>query len=152
MRVIWIGFLLMLTLWLAGCGSLPATNPLASETMVVSSVSGDKQLQLHKDQVWFDGPSRSLGIMIPKGDYVLSAEDEDYLYFKAPAQIELRIFSEGGYHQGLFDGGLALSKGLPDLMVPAFVYQDSNDEQKTMRWKLGGDFLRMEGRTWEKNY
>ena len=76
---------------------MPAANPLTEEPKAVSVIDDDKQLQLFENQVWFDGVQRSAGVMVPKGDYVLEAEDDDYFYFKAPTQIEFRIFTDGGY-------------------------------------------------------
>lgn len=37
-------------------------------------------------------------------------------------------------------------------LIPAAGYVDDDDASKTMVFKLGGDFLAMEGRQWRKSF
>ncbi len=37
-------------------------------------------------------------------------------------------------------------------MVPAEAYIDGDGTSKIMVWKLGGDFLAMEGKQWRKSF
>ena len=116
---------------------------------VVSTTSGTSgSLTLREPMVRLDAARATRGIRLPSGDYVLEAEDADYLYYRAPERIEFRIFADGQVQkQGFIPGGIYVSKAFIAL-VPAGVYQTSDDTHKTLIWKLGADFLRDEGTKW----
>jgi hypothetical protein len=48
-------------------------------------------------------------------------------------------------------GGLMLAKRAIRL-VPGAGYVDADGSSKKMVWKLGGDFLALEGRQWRKSF
>ena len=142
-------------LWfLVGCGLMPPQSPVTGEDRAVTPLQmQEKQVVFKEAMVWLDrtfSPTR--GIRFPEGVYTLEAEDKEYYYFRAPRDIEYRVFEDGRVVDGNFmPGGLYLGKKLL-MMVPAGAYLSVNEQNKTMTWRLGGDFLRMEGRTWERNF
>lgn len=139
---------------LSGCGLLPGGDPVMSEKRPVTPVAvRDKQVVFKESMVWYDRPfGATRGIMFPEGVYKLEAEDSEYYYFAAPKAIEYRVFSNGKAVDGRFiPGGLCLGKAFLK-MIPAAAYMTMDDKNKVMTWKLGGDFIRMEGSKWTKNY
>jgi len=102
--------------------------------------------------VWYAGPSRSTGIRFPSGLYPLEAEDADYWYFRSPEPLEFRSFENGRPTAEHSDpGGMMLGKRSLRT-VPAGAYIEGEGASKIMVWKLGGDFLAMEGRQWRKSF
>jgi hypothetical protein len=88
---------------------------------------------------------------LPEGTYALEAEDVDYLYFRAPRPIELRVLDHGQpVHGRDVPGGLAIAKGFS--MVPAATYIDAEPGTKTLVFKHGGEFLSMRGSKWKKSF
>ena len=86
------------------------------------------------------------------GTYELEAEGEEYLYFRAPVPIEMRVLEKGVPVDGRdYEGGLALSKSFIAL-VPAVAYVSVSETRKMHVMKMGNDFLRLEGRVWEKSF
>lgn len=139
---------------LNGCGLLlPSLNPVISEDRSVNpEIDQNKQVVFNLPMVWYDSMRKSRGILFPDGIYVLEAEDEEYYYFKAPKELEYRIFErEATANARFMPGGLYLSKNVFN-MVPAGAYLSVSEEMKTLTWKLGSDFLSMEGREWEKKF
>jgi hypothetical protein len=102
--------------------------------------------------VWYENAMRSSGMRFPPGNYTLEAVDKDYWYFKAPAPLEFRKFSHGQItEQHSRPGGLMLAKQSRRL-VPAAAYVDGDGQTKLMVWKLGGDFLAMQGHQRRKSW
>ena len=84
--------------------------------------------------------------------YSLEAEDADYWYFRSSAPLEFRRFEHGRpTEEHSNPGGLMLGKRSLR-MVPAGAYIEGDGTSKIMVWKLGGDFLAMEGRQWRKSF
>ncbi len=143
--------LLLAAAALTGCSVL-TLSPLINEDRVVTPLANQTMTVTFKEpMVWSDqGPTR--GIRFPAGTYLLEAEDSQYRYFRAPGPLEYRIFQNGATTDDRFmPGGFFLSKAAID-MVPAGAYLSTDDSRKTLTWKLGGDFLRMEGSRWTKNF
>jgi hypothetical protein len=148
---------LVILLALGGCGGI-TLSPVTNEDRAVSPLTAQTRAVLFKESmVWYDqGPAPTRGVKLPEGAYVLEAEDTDYRYFHAPSQIEYRRFQNGNVTDArFFDGGLALSKSSLGLNA-ASVYQSGDASNKALVkiliWKLGGDFLKMEGSKWTKNF
>jgi len=137
---------------LTGCGTLPPPDSTVSETRMTRPASDpSKTLTVPEGMVWYATASRSSGLRFPPGTYALEAEDDDYWYFRSPSPLEFRSFANGKpneEHTAL--GGLMLGKRSLR-SVPAAGYVDAG-LSKTMIWKLGGDFLAMEGRQWRKSF
>ena len=138
---------------LNACGTLPPLDPAVHESKTVSAASDpSKNVTLPEGMVWYAGPSRSTGIRLPPGAYPLEAEDADYWYFRSPTPLEFRSFDNGRpTEEHSSPGGLMLGKRSLR-MVPASAYIDGEGASKIMVWKLGGDFLAMEGRQWRKSF
>jgi hypothetical protein len=136
---------------LTGCGTLPAFDPTTSVALVVRAASdSSKTVAIPNGMVWYASPAQSSGIRFPAGTYVLEAEDDDYWYFRSPTPLEFRSFVHGKpTEEHTNPGGLMLGKHALRL-VPAGGYIDGSN--KSMIWKLGGDFLAMEGKQWRKSF
>ena len=135
-----------------GCSAVQF-NPVTNESRAVTATSDqNKTIQFKESMVWYDKATNpTKGILFPDGMYTLEAEDTDYLYFRAPRQFDYRFFTNGEEtDRKLINGGLYLSKTFLTA-VPAGAYISIDDTNKTLTWKLGGDFLLMEGEKWERN-
>jgi hypothetical protein len=137
---------------LGGC-VLPL-SPLTNKAHVVSPLTNQTNAVVFKEpMVWYDqtfAPTR--GIRFPQGTYLLEAEDSEYRYFRAPSRIEYRVLQNGQVTDDHFmPGGLFLSKTLINL-VPAGAYLSVDEHTNVLTWKLGGDFMGMEGGRWSKNF
>lgn len=135
---------LFLTLFPGGCGLLlPPMNPVThSDRKVGAAVDPQKQIIF-----------RSEGIKFPDGVYELEVENEVYYYFAAPEKLEYRTFGNDGttsstYH---YTGGLFFTKSMVNL-VPGGAYYTVNDNPKVHFWKLGSEFIREKGHSWDTTY
>jgi hypothetical protein len=138
---------------LSACGTLPPLDPGAHASKTVSTASDpSKNVTVPEGMVWYGSPSRSTGIRFPPGLYSLESEDTDYWYFRSPAPLEFRSFENGRpTEEHSNPGGLMLGKRTLRV-VPAGAYIDGEGASKIMVWKLGGDFLAMEGKQWRKSF
>jgi hypothetical protein len=145
-------FIIAATAFFSGC--VAPMSPATHEARVVSPVVNQtKELVFKEPMVWYDqtfAPTR--GIMFPQGTYQIEAEDSDYIYFHAPAEIEYRTLQGGSVTGDRFmPGGVFLAKTAINL-VPAGAYLSVDKNTNVLTWKLGGSFLRMEGSKWTKNF
>jgi hypothetical protein len=103
--------------------------------------------------VFSDGMAATRAIRFPPGTYVLEAEDSQYWYMRSSTPLEFRIFRDGKAVDGRsIPGGIMIGKARIS-MVPAGGYIDGqNASAKVMVWKLGGEFVRREGRNWKKSF
>jgi hypothetical protein len=138
---------------LGGC-VLPM-SPLAHEVHVVTPLTNQTNVVVFKEaEVWWyeQALAPTQGIRFPEGTYQLEAEDSEYLFFRAPSQIEYRVLQNGKVTDDRFvTGGLCLSKKTFDL-VPAGAYSFVDEHADVLTWKLGRDFMNMEGGRWTKNF
>ena len=144
--------LIAATVFLGGC--VIPLSPLTHEARVVSPLPSQTNAVVFKEpMVWYDQalfPTR--GIRFPEGTYRIESEDSEYRYFRAPSQIEYRVLQDGKVTDARFmPGGLFLSKRAFDL-VPAGAYLFVDEYTNVLTWKLGGDFMGMEGGRWSKNF
>lgn len=127
---------------------------MTSEQRKVASVTDEsKTVTLSEPIVWLNAPAyrASKGIRLPQGQYRLEAEDEDYLYFRAPAPIEMRLLQHGRPVEGPdVAGGLALGKAV--LPISPAAYIDVDADHKMLVMKLGYDFARMRGKQWKQSF
>jgi len=130
-----------------------ALNPLTNEERPVRVMAdASRNVSVIGGMVWYDTDPATHGIRYPAGVYVLEAEDADYLYFRSPAPLELRVFKSGKMIDGReIPGGLMLSKHTLSL-IPGAGYIDDTDSKKLMIWKLGGNFLRLKGKSWKASF
>jgi hypothetical protein len=81
---------------LAGCGALPPLDSTANEVRTIRPTADtSKTVSVPEGMVWYSTASRSSGLRFPPGTYALEAEDDDYLYFRAPSPLEFRSFLNG---------------------------------------------------------
>jgi hypothetical protein len=144
--------LIAATAFLGGC-VLPM-SPLVNEAHVVTPLINQTNVVVFKEpEVWYDqafAPTR--GIRFPEGTYQLEAEDSEYRFFRAPSQLEYRVLQTGKVTDDHFmPGGLCLSKRAFDL-VPAGAYLFVDEHTNVLTWKLGRNFMNMEGGRWTKNF
>ena len=129
-------------------------SPVQAEDRVVATTQADgKALVFNESMVWLNaGPlvPATKGIRLPSGRYELEAEDADYLYYRSPQPFEYRLFQDGKVKDSRFmPGGVYMSKAAITL-VPAGVYLTNDGTHKTLIWKLGADFMQLEGTKWKK--
>jgi len=137
---------------LVGCGTLPPSNPVTHDTRVVRNAhDSSKSITIVNGMVWYN-LDRTKGIRFPPGTYSLEAEDADYWYFRSSAPLEFRDFSGGRVTDAQSKaGGIMIAKAGMN-MVPAGGYVPGDGSTMVMVWKLGGDFLGMKGREWNKSF
>ncbi len=143
----------------AGCGALPPLEnptPASPETKVVRSIADDKKtLTVKEGMVFYDGAvAPSHGIRFPPGVYALEAEDASYWYLRAPAPLELRDFKSGQIITSReVSGGIMVGKSfMKTIGLPAAGYTDGDAGSKTLIWRLGGEFIRLQGSEWSRTF
>ena len=104
-----------------------------------------------------DNPLEKKSVSIPEGEYVFEGEDDVFLYFRSPEQMEYRVYHKEGYAEGAFQmGGLALArKGQWDKVeYPACTYIDGEDQhQKRLTCPLEVSFfLQKRDTDWESDF
>ena len=138
----------------SACAAL-RLDPVVSEDRQVTAISDpSKTVAVLEPMVWTNAPlgSATKGVRLLPGTYSLEAEDADYLYFRAPEPIEVRVLQGGEPVDGRdIPGGLALAKALFN-MVPAATYIDAGPGMKTLIFKHGSEFLQMRDSTWSKSF
>lgn len=147
--------LAMLALVLSGCAALgPIASPVATEVRTVSPVADATKTLTVKDGMVFYDRDASHGIRFPPGIYTLEAQDASYWYPRAPSPLERREFRSGQVSQsGAAPGGLMIGKStLGTVVLPAAGYTDGENGDKVLIWKLGGEFVRLEGKYWSKSF
>ena len=88
---------------------------------------------------------------MPAGIYLLEAENESFLYFKAPSPLTMGTFEAGSRTGGYdFDGGVAFAKS-PLAQIPAEAYVSKSETDKLHVMRLGYDFYQLQGKVWERN-
>ncbi|MCC7173165.1 MAG: hypothetical protein IT459_22135 [Planctomycetes bacterium] len=138
-------------LLLASCSAFGSRNPVVVEARAVTPATDESMtLSVEGGMVFMDQQPPTRGIRFPEGTYALEGEDDDGWYFRAPAPLEFRIFTDGKMTDGRnIPGGLMLKKAWST--VPAIGYTDDGPGKKTLVWRLGGEFLRLEGTEWSTN-
>ncbi|WP_136798817.1 MULTISPECIES: hypothetical protein [Desulfosediminicola] len=137
-------------LTLGGCG-VTRLSPIEDLEQKVQSIDySTKKIVLMEPMIWLDSRDAESGIILPQGIYQLEAESGNYLYFAAPDYIEYRTLREDNEPDRRFlFGGLFLSKK-SHKRIPAGAYYSISDLNKVHFWRLGDDFIEMEGEQWQK--
>ena len=96
-------------------------------------------------------------VNIPKGEYVFEGEDDIFLYFRSPEEMEYRVYHKENYAEGAFQlGGLALARKeqWDKVEYPACTYIDGKDQhQKRLTCPIGTAFLlQKRGTDWESDF
>ena len=101
--------------------------------------------------VFYD-PSETHGLRFPAGRYALEAEDAEFWYLRSTDPLEFRVFKDGAaVDERRIPGGIMIPKQL-NLQLAGAAYIDGEGTAKVMVWRLGGEFLRQEGRYWTKSF
>jgi hypothetical protein len=153
MRRTIVCFWLMAILFLINGCAVPM-SPVTNESRTVSPLPNQtKSVTFKEAMVWYDSASMpTKGIRFPNGTYLLEAEDKDYFYFQAPSQIEYRTIQNGNVIKDNFSAGGLFFKKAAFNFVPAGAYISVDKQTKILTWKLGANFLDMEGSKWTKNF
>ncbi|BEU02161.1 hypothetical protein OAG1_09610 [Agarivorans sp. OAG1] len=109
------------------------------------------KVQFNDALVWLDSAQQGKrGVRFLKGEYPLSAEDDEYWYFQAPSVIEMAVLEGGNVVGGKkMPGGLMLAKD-ELATVPAGAYIDNETDSKILVLKMGRDFMALKGEKWQK--
>ena len=104
-----------------------------------------------------ENPLEKKSVNIPVGEYVFEGEDDIFLYFRSPAEMEYRVYHKEGYAEGAFQmGGLAIArKGQWDKVeYPVCTYIDGEDQhQKRLTCPLEISFLMQKrGTDWDSDF
>lgn len=137
-----------------GCSGMQLRASADQMRYARAALDPSKSIQT-EGMLWVDYPPKpARGVRFPEGKYVLEAEDDEYLYFRAPKPLEFRYFNHGTVIDlRNLNGGLMIRKGGADPYgVAGGGYVDSNADSKIMAWRLARDFLALEGRNWTKSF
>lgn len=104
-----------------------------------------------------ENPLEQKTVNIPVGEYVFEGEDDIFLYFRSPEEMEYRVYHKEGYAEGVFQmGGLALARKeqWDKVEYPACTYIDGEDQhQKRLTCPLEPSFLiEKRGTDWESDF
>lgn len=138
---------------LAGCFG-PAFEPRKIwEERVATSISTPSGLELIDDlHVWaVEGGGKRYNLYLPKGIYVAAAEDDGYVYYKAPAKIGLSVKELLAAEDARqFKGGIFVAKGLQPSKYSAGGYIDWTDGKMLLVMAFPPSFMREEGEKWRR--
>ncbi|MBS0630595.1 MAG: hypothetical protein JSS11_01675 [Verrucomicrobia bacterium] len=142
--------LLVLATFFTGC-VLPLDPAWSEDRPVQIAHDSTKTVTVIEGMVFYNGLSQTRGLRFPPGTYTLEAEDAQYYYLRSPAPLEFRTFANGQSTDGRdIPGGIMIAKQFN--LIPGGGYIDGDKGQKVAIWKLGSEFLRIEGRYWTKSF
>ena len=104
-----------------------------------------------------ENPLEKKTVNIPEGEYIFEGEDDVFLYFRSPEEMEYRVYHKEGYAEGAFQmGGLALARKeqWDKVEYPACTYIDGEDQhQKRLTCPLESSYLlQKRGTDWESDF
>jgi hypothetical protein len=104
-----------------------------------------------------ENPLEKQSVNIPVGEYVFEGEDDVFLYFRSPEEMEYRVYHKEGYAEGAFQlGGVALARKeqWDKVEYPACTYIDGEDQhQKRLTCPLEISFLmKKRGTDWDSDF
>ena len=104
-----------------------------------------------------ENPLEKKTVNIPVGEYVFEGEDDIFLYFRSPEEMEYRVYHKEGYAEGVFQmGGLAFARKdhWDKIEYPACTYIDGEDQhQKRLTCPLEAAFLMQKrGTEWVSDF
>ena len=153
----------VLALLAASCALFAACSPVDSAGTIprpnVHAPRMPHTLTVFKDMLFEFGsnPLERKTVNIPKGEYVFEGEDDIFLYFRSPGEMEYRIYHKEGYAEGALQlGGLALARKdqWDKVEYPARTYIDGEKQnEKRLTCPLGTAFiLQKRGTEWESDF
>jgi len=104
-----------------------------------------------------ENPLEKKTVCIPEGEYVFEGEDDVFLFFRSPEEMEYRVYHKEGYAEGAFQlGGLALARKdqWDKVEYPACTYIDGKDQhQKRLTCPLEiSFFIDKRGTDWDSDF
>ncbi len=104
-----------------------------------------------------DNPLEKKSVRIPVGEYIFEGEDDIFLYFRSPQEMEYLVYHKEGYAEGAFQlGGLALARReqWDKVEYPACTYIDGEEQtQKRLTCPLEVTyFMNKRGTDWESDF
>lgn len=149
-------FLVFLPL-LASCASVSSDGTVPRNG--VRAPRSAHRLTVSKEMLFEYGenPLEKKTVTIPEGEYVFEAEDDIFLYFRAPEPLEYRVHHKEGYAEGFFQmGGIALSNNdnWDKVEYPVCTYTDGEEpRQKRLTCPLEPSFLMQKrGSDWSSDF
>ena len=144
-----IGFIIAALV--SGCGTIQLDPAWLEDRTVQPAADAKKTFTVKEGMVFYDAAPATRGLRFPPGTYTLEAEDPDYFYLRSSTPLEFRTFKGGQPADGRsIPGGIMLAKHFT--IVPAAGYIDGEGSKKMAVWKLGRDFLAIEGKYWTKSF
>ena len=132
-------------------GTIPRSN--------VHAPRAPHRLTVHKAMLFEVGenPLEKKTVDIPVGEYIFEGEDDVFLYFRSPTEMEYRVYHKEGYAEGAFQlGGLALARKeqWDNVEYPACTYIDGEEpHQKRLTCPLESSYLMQKrGTDWESDF
>lgn len=136
---------------LAGCFG-PAFEPRKIwEERVTTAISTPSSLELVDDlHAWaVEGGGKKYNLYLPKGIYAAAAEDDRYVYYKAPSKIGLSVKELlAGEDTRQFEGGIFMAKELKPSKYSAGGYIDWTFGKMLLVMAFPPSFMREEGEKW----
>ncbi len=156
-------FAFVLALAAASCALFAACSPVDSAGTIPRSgvrlPRMPRRFTVNKDMLFELGenPLEKKTVNIPEGEYILEGEDDIFLYFHSPEEMEYRIYHKEGYAEGAFQlGGIALARKekWDKVEYPACTYIDGKKQnQKRLTCPLDASFfLSKRGIDWESDF
>ena len=156
-------FAFALSLLAASCVLFAACSPVDSAgTIPRSHVRAPRaayRLTVNKAMLFEvgDNPLEKKSVNIPAGEYVFEGEDDIFLYFRSPEEMEYRVYHKEGYAEGAFQmGGLAFARKeqWDKVEYPVCTYIDGEDQhQKRLTCPLEISFLMQKrGTDWDSDF
>ena len=156
-------FAFILSLIAASCALFPACSPVDSAgTIPRSNVHAPRAahyLTVNNSMLFEVGenPLEKKSVNIPAGEYVFEGEDDIFLYFRSPEEMEYRVNHKEGYAEGVFQlGGIALARKdqWDKIEYPACTYIDGEEQhQKRLTCPLEISFLmNKRGTDWDSDF
>lgn len=156
-------FAFVLSLLAASCALFAACSPVDSAgTIPRSNVRAPRaahQLTVKHAMLFEVGenPLEKKSVNIPAGEYVFEGEDDVFLYFRSPEEMEYRVYHKEGYAEGAFQlGGLAFARKeqWDKVEYPVCTYIDGEEQnQKRLTCPLEISFLMQKrGTDWDSDF
>jgi hypothetical protein len=144
-----IFFILLLALVLNGCATpdYPGTKRIWVER-TVSPVTSQCSLVMVGSLDWYsEERAERYDVVLPKGNYRVAAQDQDYLYYEAQDNLSLLHTTDLGQDSRLFNGGVYVSRN-PASKYPYGAYIDFKNGQKLLVFSFDSRFMGQEGTQW----
>jgi hypothetical protein len=150
----------------AACASLQPTPLTNVRRDVHLEQDASKSITVSHDMVFYDASPPAQSLRFPAGTYALEGQDGEYWYMRSSVPLEFLAFRymrssvpleflafrKGGKADSRnIAGGIMIGK-YSFRAAPGAGYIDGEGSTRIEVWKLGGDFLKLEGKDWKKSF